>query len=71
MSHDTTEGEIRPQSAPTLARPTPEVLQGVLVELDAASGLVETMLVHGVDPAALAAVIASLAAMAALLNGGR
>lgn len=65
------QGAIRPQSVPTLPRPTCETLQGVLAELEAAADLVEQLLVHGNDDATLATVKASLIELVSILNGGR
>lgn len=70
MSQDTSRGEIRPQSVPTLPRPTPEILQGVLAELEAGADLVEQLLVHGHDDAVLATVRDSLRDLVLMLEGG-
>ena len=71
MANANSQGAIRPNSAPTLPRPTPEVLQGVLAELEAGADLVEQLLVHGHDDAVLTTVTESLTEMLAMLNGGR
>ena len=68
MSHDTPKGtppKIRPINSPT-----PEILQGVLAELEASADLVEQLLTQGNDPAILDTVRQSLRAMTDLLGGG-
>jgi len=63
-------GIVRPASGAARAySPSPEVLQGALVELEAAADLVEQLLVHGPDPDVLAAVQDSLRELAGLLGG--
>ena len=57
-------GAIRPN-------PTPEILQGILCELEASADLVKQLLTHGNDQAILDTVIQSLGAMADMLKGGR
>ena len=65
------QGDPRPQSVPTLPRPTPEMLQGMLCELEAASGLVEKLLVHGNDDAVVVTIRNSLRDLVLMLEGGR
>ncbi len=67
MSVTTPSGEFRPNSP----IPTCEVLQGLLVELEAAADLVERLLIRGHDPAIIATLIAGLTEMTDLLKGGR
>ncbi len=67
MSYDKPTDAMRPNS-PIL---TCEVLQGLLVELEAAADLVERLLIRGHDPAIIATLIAGLTEMTDLLKGGR
>ncbi len=65
MSYDKPTGAIRPTS------PTPETLQGLLCELEAACDLTEQLLVNGHDAEVLATLVQSLGEMTDLLKGGR
>ncbi len=68
MAHTATPtGAIRPTSP----IPTCEVLQGILIELEAAAELVEQLLVNGPDSSVVATLVQSLDEMTGLLKGDR